>query len=418
MEALLHSRISADSPRTQRQALAAIGELQALRQGSAEEQFLAWYYLHLGLGYSHTIKRNDQPVTIKGWMAPNLVGKHLGIGGGSPRVLSVAPAHTTTWAVVDIDEGSRYHPASAGGEGEAPVRAALASIGLVEPLEFQSSSSTGVHLWYPLGEAVRTFDLARALQAACRGAGLDLRGGVLELRPNVKGHDADYLTIRAPLTGEGNGLWVDGLGLCDDLKVLRLFWEKAQAMNRLDPSAESHRLRGDASPYRQGPCQGPRTLQQALDRLAEGFTGPGQTQELKLAALQVAGILEGLSNPDVIRERCVELVSSAPGFAQFCGHQGEISSGRAWCRSALLKAARAVPGGYEGTWKQRANTSKAQGAAERALKAIEVARAGNCCYRSEREAIEALRGQGGPARSWWKHPRNQEALQSLKELLE
>jgi hypothetical protein len=34
-----------------------------------------------------------------------------------------------------------------------------------------------------------------------------------------------------------------------------------------------------------------------------------------------------------------------------------------------------VPGGYEGTWKQRANTRSADEATSRALKALEVAQA-------------------------------------------
>lgn len=418
LEGLLHSRTTAASARTQRSALVAIGELEALRRGSPEDQALAWYYMHFALGYAFTVKRNGQPVTRKGWRTPRQVGDHLGFGDKAPHVLSVSPAGPiTTWAVVDVDESSRYHPGSPDGEGIEPVGAALARIGLREPLEFQSSHSEGIHLWFPLAEAVPTLTLARQMLAACRAADLEVRGGVLELRPNEKAPGADYLTIRAPMTGEGNALWVEGFGLVeDDLAVLRLSWERAQGSNQLTPSEVLSNTRG---PFRTKPAHGRESgggLRGAVDRLAEGFTGPSQTRELSLAALQVAGLLERLADPEAIRQRCADLVSSAPGFALFCSHQQEVLSGRYWDRTSLARAASMEPG-YRGTWKERANLKAADYATQRAHAAIEAARATGIRYRSDRAAFEALQGHGAPARSWWRRPANAAALASLRELV-
>ena len=70
-------------------------------------------------------------------------------------------------ACIDVDINSRYHPAK-DGEGIEPVKNALAEIGLIEALEFQSSFSTGMHLWYPLPEAKKSCELANAIEDACR----------------------------------------------------------------------------------------------------------------------------------------------------------------------------------------------------------------------------------------------------------
>ena len=415
MEGVLLSRTVADSSRTQRHALAAIGELQALRQGSPQEQDLAWYYLQFGLGWVHTVKWEGQPVTRGRWVTPREVGHHLGIGSDGPHVLSITPAGAwVPWAVVDVDTKSRYHPGSEEGEGIEPVKIALTAIGLLEPLEIQSSHSDGVHLWYPLDRPTHALTIARAMRAACFAAGLQVADGVLEFRPNDKASGSNFATIRAPLTGEGNAIWVPGVGLVEELSLLRYLWEQAQGSNQLTPLDHSLNRRGQLPPRSQQPG---RCLQGARDRLTEGFTGPGQTEALKLAALQVAGLLEGLSDPEVIRRRCVELVSGAPGFYHHCRHRREVESGRAWGSRSLAMAAAMTPGGYRGTWKERANKKAADHATERALAAIEAARATGIRYRSDKAATDAMQAQGAPARSWWHKPANAAALASLRELV-
>ena len=126
--------------------------------------------------------------------------------------------------MIDIDEGSRYHPGSFDGEGDLPVKAALKTIGLHETIELQSSISTGMHLLYPLDAVVSTWELAQSLEHCLASGGLELKAGVLELRPNVKSYGANYLAIRAPLSGEGNAYWApqfSDFGLLDDLVLFQ-----------------------------------------------------------------------------------------------------------------------------------------------------------------------------------------------------
>ena len=70
-------------------------------------------------------------------------------------------------------------------------------------------------------------------------------------------------------------------------------------------------------------------------RLAEGFSGPGQTQEISLAALIVARMAEGVGSVQHLRKRLVELVTNAPGFQQHCDHKQEIETGRFWSQATL-----------------------------------------------------------------------------------
>ena len=94
-------------------------------------------------------------------------------------------------ACIDIDINSRYHPPN-DGEGIEPVKNALAEIGLIRALEFQSSFSTGMHLWYPLPEAKKSWELANAIGDACRVKNLEIKNGVLELRPNRRNFDSNF----------------------------------------------------------------------------------------------------------------------------------------------------------------------------------------------------------------------------------
>ena len=123
--------------------------------------------------------------------------------------------------MIDIDEGSRYHPLSENGEGVDPVLEAVRGIGLQVGLEFQSSRTGGIHIWFPMKDAVLTWDLAVAIQDALTEAGLEIRNGVLEARPNQKSYNSQYQAIRAPLTGEGNALFIESIGLTEELAILK-----------------------------------------------------------------------------------------------------------------------------------------------------------------------------------------------------
>ena len=165
------------------------------------------------------------------------------------------------------------------------------------------------------------------------------------------------------------------------------------------------------SPNWRGPVRSEGALAAAQARLKQGFTAAGQTNELTFLAQQIARLIEGLDSTEALRRRCSELVSQAPGFLEFCGHQREVINGSYWTDQTLRNALELTPGGYEGTWRQRCNQQRADEASERALKAIQRAVDAGLRFSSLNAAIAHLRVQGGPARSWWLKPRNKTTKQ-------
>uniref|UniRef100_UPI001E4649B4 hypothetical protein n=1 Tax=Synechococcus sp. CB0205 TaxID=232363 RepID=UPI001E4649B4 len=65
------------------------------------------------------------------------------------------------------------------GEGIEPVLDALRTIGLESGVEFQSSTTGGIHIWFPLTKPARTWDLAIAKQRTLEINNIEAKNGVL-----------------------------------------------------------------------------------------------------------------------------------------------------------------------------------------------------------------------------------------------
>ena len=95
-----------------------------------------------------------------------------------------------------------YHPRQDAG-AIARLEAALETIGITRTLRIRSSWGEGIHLYLPLPEPVKTFDLAVALKNCLVPQGFKLKQGHLECFPNVKAFGniikTEYLAHRLPL---------------------------------------------------------------------------------------------------------------------------------------------------------------------------------------------------------------------------
>lgn len=85
----------------------------------------------------------------------------------------------TRFAVLDIDEGSRYHNP----ERLAKLTTNLAAVGLNTNL-YQSSESGGWHLYVPFSEWADSDDVEKTLKRWLKTLGYDLKGGQLEVFPS------------------------------------------------------------------------------------------------------------------------------------------------------------------------------------------------------------------------------------------
>ena len=106
----LYQRLKRSNQKERRVVSGCIQELEVLLAGTQEQQALAWFFLHFGQGYGYVIRNGQSLVSRQGWLTPLQIGRHLGAIDHQPHYLGIRPAATTSWVLIDIDEGSRYHP--------------------------------------------------------------------------------------------------------------------------------------------------------------------------------------------------------------------------------------------------------------------------------------------------------------------
>ena len=374
--AIIEACARSKSRHEQRWAAEVLRQLESQQtQFAAEHDHLCWYFLMFCCGYGYGYKSHsgnfawvsNRRLTLK------LVAQQLGLTAKKRpyRNLSVAMPNQAMAACIDVDINSRYHPAN-DGEGIEPVKDALAEIGLIRALEFQSSFSTGMHLWYPLPEAKKSWELANEIGDACRAKNLEIKDGVLELRPNRRNFDSNFKLIRAPLSGDGNDLWLGDLGGLEesDVAILRHFFNSAANYNRLTPLQREQAIVACSSSNTRAPVGDNKSLNYYKSVLSDGFSSSSQTQQIQFAALIVARMFEGVDSLPALRDRVSELVSSAPGFQQHCNHQEQILNGKYWSNSTLFATLQFSESDYNKSWRKVYNDKKAQTASKQALQAI------------------------------------------------
>ena len=115
----------------------------------------------------------------------------------------------------------------------------------------------------------------------------------------------------------------------------------------------------------------------------------------------------------------IELVTSAPGYKQYCGHQEQIENGSYWSNSTLLATLQFSESDYNKSWRKVCNDKKALKASQKAQQAIFSALADGMVYPSQNAAVAALRtNYEAPARRWWFKPANAKHKKMLDRLID
>ena len=148
--------------------------------------------------WSPILKKKDGWITVV-----NRLGKKV------PLVLGTIKSHyqrghilgkrfgkLTNYLMIDVDISSPFHPRNGGIQ---PILDAMESIGLCRYLLIRSSTSGGLHIYFPLAEPVGSWALARAAHAALTAAGVTVAAGICELFPNKKAFNAEHNGHRLPL---------------------------------------------------------------------------------------------------------------------------------------------------------------------------------------------------------------------------
>ncbi|NEQ48464.1 MAG: hypothetical protein F6K00_35015 [Leptolyngbya sp. SIOISBB] len=279
----------------------------------------------------------------------------------------------TTYALIDLDVESPYCNA----EALAQLRAALETIGITSTIPIVSSHSQGLHLYLPLPELVKTFDLAVALETCLKAQGFTLANGTLEIFPNPKPYGVEkiihYNGHRLPLQpGTGSYLLDDDLNpIGDRLEQFFSQWDDAashQDMDELRLALKVGRENRRKKPKRaHSPSSTTALWRQDLDaEIEEGWSGHGQTNHLLKTVACYGRVFLGLSG-DELFTHTLETVPQLPGYRQYCRHQHEIERKvKAWCKAV---ESRYVPLTSQQA-KPDANQQRAEDAQERIVKAI------------------------------------------------
>jgi hypothetical protein len=168
--------------------------------------------------YAETPKRGSKPEweTVKKF--PLTPVEQWSLHQDENCIIGIRPNKATRWGILDIDITSPYHPQN-NLEALPLIQRTLEDIGIVRTLICQSSHSGGLHLYLPLPEIIGSYGLAVALKMHLSAAGFNLRGGQLEIFPNVKryipeghGHSA-YNGVRLPFQPNTGFLCLDQDGL-------------------------------------------------------------------------------------------------------------------------------------------------------------------------------------------------------------
>ena len=238
----------------------------------------------------------------------------------------------TSYAMIDIDRGSQFHP------NQDPLaidrlKAALeVQIGLNDAIVIQSSYSGGLHLYFPLEKPIASWKIAESIALVVEASGFKVKDGQLEIFPNHRNqHQLLYKAHRLPLQMGSYLLNEDFEPVSQSESQFVSQWEFAsdrsgctekecdRALKRL--KRNKYALSTKAESF----------LNDLNADIEAGWTGPGQTNRLIGRIAQrsyiFGHIIHSLDHPLTGRSLIEEMVSVAialPGYQDYCLHQHEI----------------------------------------------------------------------------------------------
>ncbi len=263
------------------------------------------------------------------------------------KFVGTRPKSTTYYWQGDVDTGSIYHPAKHGGfEKIEEIKEVLDNLGIVECETFYSSDSMGIHLYAFLPEPVPSFWLGAAIQYALEDAGFVFKAGQLEASPSLKAYSEDpkeivqYQAFRLPMQKGGQYLEHPddeprSMGLVQLMDIVRASQQR-QNMDVLllaMGEAQKRRYAGIYGQKEQNKTPKAQAFAEALEaRISRGFSGFGETNELMKDTLIYGYVFLEMEGEELAMW-LEEAIKNAPGYAQYCRHQHEITrKAKAWVR--------------------------------------------------------------------------------------
>lgn len=256
--------------------------------------------------WSPILKKDDGWITIV-----NPSGKKV------PLVLGTVESHyrrhiilgkrfgkLTNYLMIDVDINSPFHPRNGGID---KILAAMEALGLCRYLLVRSSTSGGIHIYFPLAEPVSAWAIACAAHAALTAAGITIAGGICELFPNKKAFNAEHNGHRLPLQ-DGSFILDDDFNCIGNSKTVFLRqWQICAAGQGTKQLAEE--LLEKHKPIPKPVSVG------ALPPIA--WTGKGQSNEVMRQLVNYGDAVMGHRTIQALGDWIGAVAPRLPGFLQF-----------------------------------------------------------------------------------------------------
>lgn len=240
----------------------------------------------------------------------------------------------TNYCLLDIDCTSSYHPQQ-DPFAISRLLAALEVIGLVRSVVCTSSMSGGLHLYFPLPQAQKSWQLAIAVATVLENAGYFLKPGQLELFPDPKPYCAggaipQFNAHRLPLQLGFYLLNSDFQPIWSTQQSFVQHWRLAQQQNAVNATDLQRVIKQAKRTQYRVSGKADKFLNDLNAEIEQGWTGFGQTNRLLGRIAMRTYIFEHLvtgGEPLTGQKLVAAIVKTArslPGFAEFCRHQHEL----------------------------------------------------------------------------------------------
>lgn len=251
----------------------------------------------------------------------------------------------TSYAMLDIDIGSPYHPTNNPYALPDILGVLEEKLDCPNTIAVHSSWSEGLHIYIPFNQPLKTITVAIVISGLLEQAGYKIAGGILEIFPNRKPFTSDgslslYNGHRLPLQAGSFLLNDDWQPIYTTQDKFITLWHQATAANTLSPKHLNKLSKQLRKPYRLS-NKAAKFLNDLNAEIEQGWTGTGQTNRLlgRIAmrayvfGQQLLNLTQPLSGQGLI-DTIIETARSLPGFQDYCQHREELEQrAKDWGRS-------------------------------------------------------------------------------------
>lgn len=253
---------------------------------------------------------------------------------------------TTKYVLIDIDRGSRYHPA-ADSQALRRIKHALEPLGLPSCLIITSSYSGGLHLYFPFDQPQVSWEIALGVTTLLHNAGFKCAPGQLEVFPNPRKFSAPgtgevslYAAHRLPLQA-GSYILDDALEpVYSSQERFAELWHHTSNHNTIDSQLLRQTLKSSRRQEYRVTTKAEKFLNDLNAEIEPGWTGPGLTNRL-LGRIAMRSYVFGhvlYAQAPLVGEALiadiVRVARELPGFYEWSNHVHEIEEkAKDWARA-------------------------------------------------------------------------------------